>query len=328
MKSFEILAAVALAAAVAACASPQEDAPQGKQASASKQGAQTKGSAAGDSARRDTQPPPRPNRPTGPPRLPSGLNLTAFIYEDSLLARDRIAAGLRPVALRNGGDDDHELVVMRIPSGVGRDDARRAIIADTADRIGIVAYGGPMAGPDTTESATAYVELRRGAYAAACFRRHPDGRTHAATGELAMLDVIILGRTSELFTPPRSDGTVRLLDGEMRAPATLRQGLSVLLVENVGTRAHTLTIVRDASADSAPADSTTGAARPGPGRGGSAQVWRAAGGVSRMSPRRSLWLAIQLPAGRYRMLLDASPERGGQGGAGAAKATRELTVVR
>jgi hypothetical protein len=234
--------------------------------------------------------------------------LNVAIRAGAIEAPEAIAAGLVTFRLKADGDRDHHLVVLRVPTGMPYEEVRTAIAANRLDDLFLTNFGGPEMPPDSATPSIQRTELRQGRYVLVCLRRHADGRTHAAHGEFRPIGATPVTRFAA-FAPPIFDGTIRMHDGEVVAPAVVRAGQRVFQIENRGSSEHGIILQRLDDGDSTTARKGTG-------------TYRYAGGISKMSPRRVVWATFVLTPGKYRVLLDADPHRGTN-----ATSVKELTVT-
>ena len=235
------------------------------------------------------------------------VGIDALEYQ--FLARDvtAVAAGQVSLTLRNLGLEQHHGQLLRLRGGVGEAEVAAALTADPSGRR-LLGLGEPAGGPGLVgpgRFARTTQRLAPGSYAMVCLIRGPGGGTHAASGMVALFEVV-KGQDAE---PPRPDAEAGLRDHRFELPPTLpRRG--VLRVTNRGRAPHELTILR------LPAGKGLAGARPylralGEGPPFPPPPFDAAGGVAAIAPGASALLQLDLAPGTY-LAICLVPSGGGR----------------
>jgi hypothetical protein len=230
---------------------------------------------------------------TAPPH--TSIEVVALEYQFGAGAATAVA-GPVPIALRNLGQEQHNVQLIRLDDGVDPGRAAEVLAADPTGaellRLGRLAGGPGPAEPGA--GARAVQSLVPGRYLVACTVRGRSGEVHAADGMVASFEVVA-GRAPAAPAAPAA--TARLTDFGIRLPASLpRHG--ALEVVNQGSVPHEVGIYRLPSARGAAAvrryvDSLRGESLHQP------PPFRAAGGVGALAPGASARVALDLEPGEY-----------------------------
>jgi hypothetical protein len=231
----------------------------------------------------------------GTPLIPAqvpGVTITAD--DSSLVAPERIEAGLVALTFRNAGKERHNLKVFRPKEGVRLEEVTLEH-GLAALRARTVAYGGTAA-VRAGASAQVVLELDEGTYLLFSANPGPDGEPGYAKGIAKTLRVGARAGDARPIAPV-ADLVVRLRDEKAPdVPGRVGAGPHLLEVVSAGTEPHQLILVRLLAGKSVEdLKRFIGAARTGT----SPADARATSGTAELSPGRHAWLPVDLRPGDY-----------------------------
>jgi uncharacterized cupredoxin-like copper-binding protein len=236
-----------------------------------------------------------PTTTTRPPV--SEMTIGAIEYQftgGAALAR----AGQVRIALRNLGQEQHNVQLIRLNDGVTPERVSETL-GEEPGGSGLLELGEPAGGPGAVEpggTGEATQALTPGRYLVVCTIRGRAGEAHAGDGMVGSFDVVPGGSTG---APPEASATVDLSDHRIGLPRRVpRQG--TIEVVNRGKLPHEVSFYR----------------LPSGGSRGAAAVRRyvdslgreplhqsvpfpAAGGVAAIAPGTSVWAKLDLEPGEY-----------------------------
>lgn len=217
---------------------------------------------------------------------PSEL-LTVQVVPGALVAADTTTAGWRRVRLEGAADDDHNLVVFRLPREVAVEAFIAALDTAAMTPLGAVALGGPDGA-----STDALVRLEPGKHLVACLVRGDDGPRHAALGEWTIITATSPDghRISDSVAVPGQPIEIDLQDFTFAGEIEWPSGAQVLHVRNSGAQDHLVLITR--LHDGRTFREWVDAEDP-------ATVSDPPVGVSRLSPGRHAYVPVHLIPGSY-----------------------------
>ncbi|HEX6746143.1 MAG TPA: hypothetical protein VF092_02430 [Longimicrobium sp.] len=225
-----------------------------------------------------------------PPRPPL-VRVVATNY--AFQAPETSPGGLVTVRLVNRGQEPHYARLLRLAPGKTLADfaALRRQGRGAADWL--VPTGG-IAPVSPGDSADLTLTLAPGRYLVICGYPGREGRPHVDMG--MMREIVIAAAPRARPVQPREDVRLRVTDGTLAWSEPLAAGRHVVQVENDGTQMHQLLLARLPEGTTLEAekrwfDDFRGE-RPG----------RPAGGVIELRRGERVWLALDLPPGRYALL--------------------------
>jgi uncharacterized cupredoxin-like copper-binding protein len=207
-------------------------------------------------------------------------------------------AGQVRIALRNLGQEQHNVQLIRLNDGVTPERVSETL-GEEPGGSGLLELGEPAGGPGAVEpggTGEATQALTPGRYLVVCTIRGRAGEAHAGDGMVGSFDVVPGGSAG---TPPEADATIRLGDHSIGLPRRMPRRGTVEVV-NRGKLPHEVSFYR----------------LPSGGSRGAAAVRRyvdsldrkplhpsvpfpAAGGVAAIAPGTSVRVKLDLEPGEY-----------------------------
>jgi hypothetical protein len=226
------------------------------------------------------------------PAAASGNEVTVTAHDFAFDAPAEIPAGLTTFHLVNKGPSLHHLQLIRLENGKTGDDYVAALKAGGPPPAWATLAGGPNP-PEPGSTTTATVALQPGDYAIVCFVPAADGMPHLMKGMVRPLKVVGPAREG---AEPAADVVVKLVDFDFQLSAPLAAGRQTIRVENAGSQAHEIALVR-LHAGKTPEDFAAWGEKPeGPPPGA---VY---GGMSGIMPGAHGFATLDLPAGDYLLI--------------------------
>jgi hypothetical protein len=229
--------------------------------------------------------------------------------EYSFTGPAEIPAGLTRLTLRNDGQMDHHMMVVKFNEGKSAADLPAALAAGLPGLFELgVSIGGP-GGTGPGQTATTVYDLAEGNYILICLIPDEDGIPHVAKG-MALPVTVTPGTTTA--PAPQADATISMMDFHFTGlPATVTPGQHVWEMVNQGQQLHEIVVLQLAPGVTyeqveaifmAPP-----AATPMAGMDASTPMAEQAGpppftsvtGIAPASPGTEGWLVVDLAAGEY-----------------------------
>lgn len=168
------------------------------------------------------------------------VTITATDY--SFDAPAQIPAGLTTLRLVTKGPEMHHATLIKLENGKTVDDFKQAIQKQGPPAAWMVMAGGPNPPrPGGTTEETQLLEA--GNYVLVCFVPGPDGVPHIAKGMIRPMTVTP-ATNAQSATMPVPDVTVKLVDYGFEPSKPLTAGKHIIRIENDGSQAHELLLVR------------------------------------------------------------------------------------
>ena len=177
---------------------------------------------------------------------PTVVSLTATEY--ALAAPDSIAAGWTTFRLANRGEEVHYGHIVSLDSGRTVQDLvdgyLEAIRTSSPRPAWVKRFGGPGgAAPGDSSNVTQYLEP--GSYVWICPVEDEAGTPHFARGEVRPFVVHAAGEGAPgPGAAPAADAVIRLVNHAFAVDSSLRAGPQTIHVENAGTEAHDLVLMK------------------------------------------------------------------------------------
>jgi hypothetical protein len=234
----------------------------------------------------------------GGPAAPPVVTLTAVDY--AFEAPDTIEAGLTAFRLVNEGSQLHMAQLIKLEGDKSLADflvAYTEAFRTTGPRPPWAPrYGGPGAAePDGSSNATQYLEP--GNYAWICIMNVPDGIPHVVKARMAKAFAVrARDHAPAPQTAPAARLVFQLVDYAFRITGPLTAGRHVIRVENVGTEAHEVALLRLGPGKTMEDFQAWMQEPQGPPPG------NPVGGVSSLAPRLEAYFDVELTAGDYLVL--------------------------
>ncbi|HET6725420.1 MAG TPA: hypothetical protein VFH85_05390 [Gammaproteobacteria bacterium] len=174
---------------------------------------------------------------------PPGSHLVTIVaHEYGFSMPDSIPAGLTTFLLKDEGQQEHHMEVVRLDDGKTIADAM-AVFANphAPPPKWMHAVGGPNT-PMPNEESNATLVLQPGHYVVFCIIPAPDGKPHVAHGMIRPFTV-----TPSKAAPaplPKADMTIALKDYDFVLSRPITAGNHVIEVTNTSTQPHELVITR------------------------------------------------------------------------------------
>jgi hypothetical protein len=170
---------------------------------------------------------------------PAGvLAITAFDF--AFEAPDTVGAGWTEIRLTNKGPELHHVWLLKLEEGKTLSDVFAAFSGGEANPSWVRHIGGPNA-PAPGATATAFVNLEAGRYAALCFIPSPDGKLHVMKG---MAKEIVVAASDAERPAPKVDLTMTLNDYDFVLSRPLVAGKQAVRVVNDASQPHEVFIAR------------------------------------------------------------------------------------
>jgi hypothetical protein len=229
--------------------------------------------------------------------------------EYSFTGPAEVAAGLTRLTLRNEGQMDHHMMVVKFNEGKSVADLPAAMAAGLPGLFELgVSIGGP-GGTGPGQQATVIYDLAEGNYILICVIPDEDGIPHVAKG--MALPITVTAGTGTAAAP-QADASIAMMDFHFSGlPATVTPGQHIWEITNQAQQLHEIVVLQLApgvtyeqieAIFSAPP-----AATPMAGMGESTPMAAQAGqppftsitGTAPASPGTQGWLVLDLAAGEY-----------------------------
>lgn len=175
--------------------------------------------------------------------LSAQRTLTIIARDTALESPPTVPAGLTNVRLLLNTKTRRELVVHRIPAGMAAEELVRGAAGRPGRWFERWSFGGPAVPRDSSNEAAAMMELRPGRYALVSYEVDAAGRPR---GDKYMWALVTAIRSAVLIPArfPVPDATFKIRDNRIDVKGALRRGQRTLQVENSGTQAHEMLIMR------------------------------------------------------------------------------------
>jgi uncharacterized cupredoxin-like copper-binding protein len=154
-----------------------------------------------------------------------------------------VAAGRVPVSLHNGGNEAHQVMILRLHDGVSVDQYLSAAQSDEGAAGSLIDNAGGVNIVDPGASGTGYADLQPGSYALVCYIPSGDHVGHLHKGMVAELTVPETAAASPIAEPAVL-GDIVMQDFNFTLPP---QGLSApgtYRFVNNGAQAHEFVVMR------------------------------------------------------------------------------------
>lgn len=221
--------------------------------------------------------------------------LTVIARDTALDSPPTVPAGLTTVRLLLNAKTRRELVVHRIPAGIAPEELVRGAAGRPSRWFEQWSFGGPMVPRDSSNEAAVTMDLRPGRYALVSYEVDAAGRPR---GDKFLWVMVTAIRAAALIPDrlPVADATFKIRDNRIDIAGAMRPGQRTLQVENAGTQANDLMIVRLEPGKTI--DDVQRFLRDR--KGGSPFVY--VGGLTPMSPGSSVQTRLVLRAGTHVVL--------------------------
>ena len=175
--------------------------------------------------------------------LSAQRTLTIVARDTALVAPPTVPAGVTTVRLLLNGKARRDLVVHRIPAGMTPQELVRGATGRPSRWFEKWSFGGPAVPRDSSNEAAVTMDLRPGRYAFVSYEVDATGRPR---GDKHMWVMVTAMRSTALIPDrlPVADATLKIRDNKIDMIGVLRKGQRTIQIENSGTQAHELTIVR------------------------------------------------------------------------------------
>jgi hypothetical protein len=172
------------------------------------------------------------------------LSVTAGEY--AYVLKGKPQPGWLEIQFKNGGVEDHMMVMFPLKSGVTEKQIKTAVAANDDAAFGKLSTGDPVSGtpgvlgPNT--STATITSVKAGHYALLCFVAAPDGTLHVAHGMIKVLDI----KGSKSSYKPPQDGVVdvTLTDSAITVPPSPAPQHVTVKVTNDGSNPHSFQLVK------------------------------------------------------------------------------------
>ena len=175
--------------------------------------------------------------------LSAQRTLTIIARDTALVAPPTVPAGVTTVRLLLNGKARRDLVVHRIPAGMTPEELVRGAAGRPSRWFDQWSFGGPAVPRDSSNEAAVTMDLRPGRYAFVSYEVDATGRPRA---DKHMWVMVAAMRSTALIPDrlPVADATFKVRDSRIDMIGVLRRGQRIVQIENTGTQAHEITIVR------------------------------------------------------------------------------------
>ena len=169
--------------------------------------------------------------------------LTIIARDTALVAPPTVPAGVTTVRLLLNGKARRELVVHRIPAGMTPEELVRGATGRPGRWFEQWSFGGPAVPRDSSNEAGVTMDLRPGRYAFVSYEVDATGRPRADKHMWVMVSAM---RSTALIPDrlPVADATLKVRDNRIDMIGVLRKGQRTIQIENTGTQAHDVIVVR------------------------------------------------------------------------------------
>jgi hypothetical protein len=227
------------------------------------------------------------------------LSVTAGEY--AYVLKGKPQPGWLQMQFKNGGVEDHMLVMFPLKSGVTEKQLKAAVLANDDAAFGKIVTGDPVSGTPGVlgpNTATATITtVKAGHYGLMCFVAAPDGELHAAHGMIKVFDI----KGSKSSYKPPQDGVVdvTLTDTAITVPASPAPRHVTVKVTNEGSDSHSFQLIKLNTGQTVDAALAYFDALINNGTASGTAPGTLVGGVSTVAPNGIAYLELDLVPGHY-----------------------------
>jgi hypothetical protein len=202
---------------------------------------------------------------------------------------------------KNGGVEDHMMVMFPLKAGVTDKQLKAAAVANDNAAFGKLVTGDPVSGvpgllgPNT--STATITAVKAGHYGLLCFVSAPDGSPHVAHGMIKVFDI----KGSKSSYKPPQDGVVdvTLTDSSVTLPPSPAPQHVTVKVTNEGSTGHSFQLIKLNTGQTIGAAVAYFTELTNSGTAAGTAPGTLVGGVSTLAPGAMAYLELNLAPGHY-----------------------------